>query len=142
MNILTSYGIHLQMDISIKQIGETLVALGRSRPAVLWEVESRTLVFISDLDFPLVPEIRLCFDIGYDGRPICRMHGKLLWKEDSLSNAKLYGVLLDPDEHGQANMAKQITRTVTGGRVRQQQYDPYTDVMAGHESGRIFDVST
>jgi len=142
MNILTAYGIHLQMYISIHQIGETPVVLNRSRPVVLWEVDSRILVFISDLDFPLLPEIRLCFDIACEGKPICRTYGKLLWKEDSLSDARLYGVLLDPDEHGEVNMAKQITRTVMGGRVRLQNYEHSMEFMDNKESGQIFDVST
>lgn len=142
MNMLTAYGIHLQMYISIYQIGETSVVLNRSRPVVLWEIESRMLIFISDLNFPLVPEIRLCFDIICEGQPICRTYGKLLWKEDSLTEAKQYGVLLEPEEHGEVNIAKKITRSVMGGRVSIQKYDFYMEFLNDKGSGQVFDVFT
>ncbi|MBE9913340.1 hypothetical protein G8C92_04690 [Paenibacillus donghaensis] len=142
MNMLTTGGIHLQMYISIHQIGETSVKLNRFRPAILWELESRLLVFISDLDFPLVPEIRLGFDMMCQGEPVCRTSGKIVWKEESLTDAKQYGVLLDPDPNWEVNMAKQITRTVVGGRVRLQKYDPYTEFISDKGSGQFFDVFT
>ncbi|MDR0268331.1 MAG: hypothetical protein LBJ26_09545 [Paenibacillus sp.] len=99
------------------------------------------LVFISDLDFPLVPEIHLCFDIACQGDLLCRTYGKLLWKEESFTEAKQYGVLLDPDEYGEVNMAKQITRTA-GGRVQLHKYGLYMDFMCDQGSGQILDVFT
>ncbi|MGN7358727.1 hypothetical protein ACTHPF_12090 [Paenibacillus sp. SAF-054] len=142
MNMLTAYGVQLQMYISIHQIGATSVVLNRSRPVVLWEVESRMLIFISDLNFPLVPEIRLCFDIVCEGKLLCRTYGKLLWKEDSLTDAIQYGVLLEPEEHGEVNMAKKITRSVMGGRVGIQKYDFYMNLMNEKGSGQWLDMCT
>ncbi|MEC0369387.1 hypothetical protein [Paenibacillus chibensis] len=142
MNMLTTYGIHLQMYISIHQIGGTAVVLNRSRPVVLWDIESRMLVFISDLNFPLVPEIRLCFELISEGEPVCRVYGKLLWKEDSLTDAKQYGVLLEPEEHGEVNMAKKITRSILGNRFGSHKYDHYMDFMNDKGSGQVFDVMT
>ncbi|MWV44547.1 hypothetical protein GRF59_13005 [Paenibacillus sp. HJL G12] len=142
MNMLTAYGVQLQMHISIHQIGETSVVLNRSRPVVLWDLENRMLTFISDLNFPLLPEIRLCFDITCQGESICRTYGKLLWKEDSLTEAIQYGVILEPDGHGEVYITKKITRTVLGGRVKFQKYDFHMDIMNDKGNGQMFDVFT
>ncbi|MCJ8014402.1 hypothetical protein MUG84_22135 [Paenibacillus sp. KQZ6P-2] len=139
MNMLTAYGKPLQTYISIHQIGENAIFLNRSRPVVLWDLESQMLVFISDLNFPLLPEIRLCFDIECQGELLCRTYGKLLWKENSLTEAIQYGVLLEP---GEVNIAKKITHTLMGGRIDDHKYDFHMDLMNDKGSGQIFDIFT
>lgn len=143
MNMLTSYGIHLQTYMFIDRIGSKSILMHRFRPVILWDYGVSRLVFISDLNLPLKPEVGLGFIIHIPNGPVRKVYGRVVWKESSTAaKAHQYGVLIDSADAEPVHMTKQINRKFGSGRATFPIFEYNGGLDHNMGRGEYFDVIT
>ncbi|WP_212982387.1 hypothetical protein [Paenibacillus cineris] len=141
MNMLTAHGIHLQTYLYIHQVGNQTVFLHRTRPVILWEYEPSRMVIISDLDLPVVPELRLGFIIHVPNAPARQVYGTVAWKESSISfKAHQYGIRIESPQQEPERMTKHHNRPQRGGRAASTPYESPCDHDSFPGPGHHFDI--